>query len=126
MNVKPMRDMTLNEWRDAIHAYALAKGWWSTSRENDKAILDRNFGEMLMLIVTEAAEAMEEWRAGELVTATHYAEDGKPEGIPSELIDIMIRVLDICGAYSIDVGGEMADKHTYNLQRSFRHGGKLA
>jgi hypothetical protein len=45
---------TLNELRDAVHDNAVSKGWWPDG--------GRNFGEMMMLIVTELAEAMEEAR----------------------------------------------------------------
>lgn len=48
----------------------------------------------------------------------------KPEGIPSELADIIIRVLDICGANRIDIAAAIADKMAYNETREYRHGGK--
>lgn len=50
----------------------------------------------------------------------------KPEGIPSELADIIIRVLDICGTHGIDIASAIADKMAYNETRSYRHGGKLS
>jgi NTP pyrophosphatase (non-canonical NTP hydrolase) len=48
----------------------------------------------------------------------------KPEGIPSELADILIRVLDVCGFHQIDIAGAVADKMAYNETRAYRHGGK--
>jgi len=48
----------------------------------------------------------------------------KPEGIPSELADIIIRVLDICGFHGIDIAHALADKMAYNETRQYRHGGK--
>lgn len=50
----------------------------------------------------------------------------KPEGIPSELADIIIRVLDICGHLDIDIANALADKMAYNETRPYRHGGKLS
>jgi len=50
----------------------------------------------------------------------------KPEGIPQELADIIIRVLDISGAWGVDIAAAVASKMEYNAGRTFRHGGKLA
>ena len=48
----------------------------------------------------------------------------KPEGIPSELADIVIRVFDICGYYEIDLEAAIKEKMEYNKTRQFKHGGK--
>ena len=48
----------------------------------------------------------------------------KPEGVPSELADIVIRVMDCAVRYGIDLGAEIELKHAYNKTREFRHGGK--
>lgn len=48
----------------------------------------------------------------------------KPEGIPSEMADIIIRVLDICADREIDIATAIADKMAYNETRAYRHGGK--
>src|SRR6185369_7266774 len=50
----------------------------------------------------------------------------KPEGIPSELADIIIRVLDIVAFHGIDIAAAIADKMAYNESRTYRHGGKLS
>jgi NTP pyrophosphatase (non-canonical NTP hydrolase) len=50
----------------------------------------------------------------------------KPEGIPSELADVIIRVLDMCGALGIDIAAALADKMAFNETRPYRHGGKLS
>jgi len=48
----------------------------------------------------------------------------KPIGIPSELADIIIRVLDICGAYGVDIDAAVESKMEFNETREVRHGGK--
>jgi NTP pyrophosphatase (non-canonical NTP hydrolase) len=48
----------------------------------------------------------------------------KPEGIPSELADIVIRVFDMCGRYGIDLEAAIKEKMEYNTTRPHRHGGK--
>ena len=55
---------------------------------------------------------------------TYYSEGGKMEGVPSELADIVIRVLDLAEYYGIDMGEAIAQKHAYNLTRPYKHGGK--
>lgn len=109
---------TLNVWRNIIHEYAVEKGWWDAEYTSS-----RNFGDLIALLHTEASEAYEEWRNGRLPNEVYY--DGlKPEGIPMELIDLLIRVLDMCGHYNIDVEKCFIEKHEYNLTRPYRHGGK--
>jgi NTP pyrophosphatase (non-canonical NTP hydrolase) len=51
---------------------------------------------------------------------------GKPEGIPSELADVMIRILDMAEAFGINLQEVMLEKHEYNKTRGYRHGGKVA
>ena len=46
------------------------------------------------------------------------------EGAPSELADIVIRVMDLCEHYGIDLEKVMEEKHKYNMERPYKHGGK--
>lgn len=105
---------------------------------------ERNFGEVMALITSEVSEAFEAYRDGdpvdeikygykklgeEFFTDWHDDEDGilgKPEGVPAELADVLIRVFDFCGAYSIPLGLAVVRKHHYNQSRPYRHGNKLA
>lgn len=48
----------------------------------------------------------------------------KPEGIGSEAADVLIRLLDNCERYGIDLMAETRRKMTFNRTRSYRHGGK--
>ncbi len=108
--------MTLNELRDRCHALAREKGWHDKGR--------RPFGEVMMLVVCEAAEAMEEHRCGR--DEVWFGPDGKPEGKPIELADMIIRILDEAGAAGIDMDSALELKMAYNATRPYRHGGKLA
>lgn len=78
----------------------------------------------LVLIPTEVAEAIEDVLAGRMTTTIR--ENGKPEGLGSELADIIIRVCDTAGALSVDLEAELRAKLAYNRTRPHRHGGKLA
>jgi len=55
--------------------------------------------------------------AGEIITS-------KPEGIPSELADIVIRVMDYCEWAGINLEAAILEKHEYNKSRPYKHGGK--
>lgn len=85
----------------------------------------RSFGELIALCHEELSEALREYRNGHQPNETYHGEDGKPEGIPTELADVILRVLDMCGHYGIDIGSMLAEKNEYNKARSFKHGGKV-
>jgi NTP pyrophosphatase (non-canonical NTP hydrolase) len=48
----------------------------------------------------------------------------KPTGFGVELADAVIRILDICGIYGIDLEKVLMEKMEFNKTRSYRHGGK--
>ena len=48
----------------------------------------------------------------------------KPEGIPAELADVLIRVLHMCAFFGIDIEAAIADKMAFNETRPHRNGGK--
>lgn len=110
---------TISDWQRTIHAYAKDKGWWDSERP-------RSFGDICALFHSEISEAYEEFRAGRAATEVYESPNkpGKPEGIPVEIADLVIRVLDWCEHEGIDLQGVMATKHKYNKTREHRHGGK--
>lgn len=83
----------------------------------------RSFGDACALIHTEVSEAFEAYReSGSLAGRT--AENGKPEGVPSELADIVIRCLDTAEECGIDLEQAILEKLAYNEGRAHMHGGK--
>lgn len=103
---------SLNEWTCEIHNNAVEHGWWEE---------DRPFPEVVALCHSELSEALEEERNGkELI----YIKDGKPEGAAVELMDCVIRILDYLGHEGVNAEEVLAMKHSYNLTRPYRHGGK--
>lgn len=107
--------MEFSEMQKKAYETACLKGW------HDKPV---TFGEMIALVHSELSEALEEHRAGRKTNETYYREDGKPEGIPSELADVVIRLLDICGYLNIDLEAAIIEKMQFNEGRPYRHGGK--
>ena len=105
----------INEVAKQIHENAVDHGWWDE---------ERGFPEVLVLIHSEVSEALEEYRNGRLPTEVYTGNNGKPEGIPIELADVIIRVLDYCGYAGIDIDAAISQKHEYNRTRPYRHGGK--
>lgn len=81
--------MLTNEKIAAIHANAVAHGFWEPGSEP-------TFGEYCALIHEEISEAFSAWRNGE---PDEYVDDnGKPQGVWVELADVVIRCADWMGA----------------------------
>ena len=86
------------------------KRWWI--RLEDSQPLERNVGEMLMLAVSELAEAMEGHRKG-------LMDDHLPgrQMLEVELADCVIRVMDLAEGLGLDLAGAWRDKMEYNAKR---------
>ena len=84
--------------------------WWHDPKTGEK--LNRNSGELLMLMVSEIAEGMEGVRKG-------LNDDHLPNRrmIEVELADAVIRILDFAEANNLDIGGALVEKALYNLNR---------
>ena len=134
---------TLNQLRDEIHEYAISKGFWDKERE---------VGTLLMLCVSELAEAMEADRKGQYakIDDAEFIIDSKTiredldlavkendtikfedifrtqvkDTFEDELADTIIRILDICGARGIDIDKHIELKMKYNATRERMHGKK--
>ena len=133
--------MNINQLVKEAHQNAINKGWWEE---------ERAFGELIALMHSELSEALEEYRNGEeakeiyckckcefacpnqscgnscldpFITG-YLCEDAKPEGIPIELADVLIRIFDMCGKYGIDLEEAISIKMEFNKTRPHKHGGK--
>lgn len=105
---------TLDRMAQQSHRISRSKGWWETPDPFDRKC---------MLMVTELAEAVEEQRDNHPLDEIYYA-DGKPEGVPIELADLLIRLLDACAYFKIPLAKAYAIKTAFNTTRPQKHGGK--
>ena len=85
--------MQINELVEEAHKLSTEKGWHQ---------VERSVPELLCLIHSEVSEALEEYRNGSKPNEVYYI-NGKPEGIPIELADAVIRIADLCGLHKIDL-----------------------
>lgn len=109
-----MPSRKLNELAKAIHENAVNHGFIADKER-------RPIHLHAALIHSEVTELFEEWRANK--PFEYYREsDNKPEGIASEAIDIIIRVLDFLYEYDINVDRMMEIKMNFNLGREYKHG----
>lgn len=99
------------------------------------------FGDYIALLHSEVSEALEAYRSWKLEDATQvvtsYGEEdhmgnahpirteGKPEGVGSELADVLIRLVDMADVFGIDLAQEYHRKLAYNRTRTFQHGGRV-
>ncbi len=87
------------------------KAWWHNLATGEP--LKRNKGELMMLIVSEVAEAMEGARKG-------LSDDKLPHRTMEEveLADTLIRIFDYAGEFGLDLGGALVEKLAYNASRA--------
>lgn len=138
-------DIKLNKLAEEIHQINVDNGFWPTSKD------ERNKSELLMLIVSELAEAMEALRdnnfckyslskdsldlsEGEFeeiykkykTLSTEdfkmYFEDTIKNTFEDEIADSIIRLLDLCAGLNIDIEKHIEMKVAYNKTRGIRHG----
>lgn len=96
-----------NELATEIHA--VNRKWWFRP---DGTPIPRNRGELLMLVVTEIAEAFEGERKD-------LMDDKLPHRRMAEVevVDAIVRLLDYAGAYGYDLDGAFREKMAFNASR---------
>lgn len=100
---------------------------------------NKNFGELLMLITSELGEALEADRKDKRANVEAFKSGCKLDNgsferslfkthikdtVEDEIADSLIRILDLCGYYNIDIDWHVEQKMKYNATREARHGKK--
>lgn len=95
------------------HGLAARSGWWGGNGRPDPRDNPLCFSNKLCLIHSEVSESMEGDRKG-----------AKDDKLPHrdmrevELADALIRILDLAGAYGLDLAGATIEKLAFNQQRA--------
>lgn len=87
----------------AIRNINMQNGWYDEARP---------FSADIALLHSEVSEAYEGYRIGDWAN------------VREEMADILIRLLDTCDRYNIDLAHEVTQKLVINAVRGRRHGGK--
>lgn len=99
---------TLNEY--AAESHAASHKWWHAA---DGTRIERNRGELLMLMVSEISEAMEGERKDILDDKLPHRRMAEVE-----LADALIRIFDYAGAFGYDLEGAYQEKMAFNSTRA--------
>lgn len=119
---------SLAEMTAEIRANNIEKGW----RPAEGGPGGNTWGDYIALLHSKVSKALKAYRDHRLDDATADEPIGpggtpilaKPEGVGSELADVLIRLLDMCDVYGIDLTAEYERKMAYNRTRAFQHGGR--
>jgi len=121
--------VNIKETIERVHNNAIEKGFWNDPRE---------VGTLLMLCVSELAEALEADRKEKKASKKTVDEIIGSEGFhfdytfeteikdtfEDEIADTVIRIFDLCGGLGIDLEKHIELKMRYNKSREKLHGKK--
>lgn len=111
--VAPIEETYANEingLRDRCYKASFDAGWHTNLETGE--LLDRNKAEMICLMHSELSEAMEGVRKD-------LMDDKLPHRpmVEAEMADCVIRIMDYCGRFGLDIGGAIVEKMAFNANR---------
>jgi NTP pyrophosphatase (non-canonical NTP hydrolase) len=120
-----MSKYILNELAEDFHALAVYQGWYDIKQTEDEFI-----ERMCNNLHDEISELHEAWRNGLLHSPCDKAKKMEELELPilscleEEIADMFIRLFDDSCYLGIDLERAIKGKHSYNISRPRRHGGK--
>ena len=116
----------LRKIRDEITALNTDKGWRQDGADGIRS--GPWFAAYIALAHSELSEALDAYRVKDW-SSTRELQPGetipKPMGVGPELADALIRILDLCEIWDIDIEAEMRRVLSYGWTRPYQHGGKV-
>jgi NTP pyrophosphatase (non-canonical NTP hydrolase) len=115
---------TLRQWAEYVWEQNEYLGWHD-GRDRIDSFKDDALAICMKIanIHAELSEALEEVREGQL--EIYYHDDNpKPEGFGIELVDAIIRIMDLAQSLGVDLQECFERKMAFNKTRGYRHGGK--
>lgn len=125
ISVKPAFCGMLGSLAGILETWFSHQGFWSPEAVGTNPIQQRQI--KIGLMHTELSEMFEGLRGIKLLDGQieEYPMDNHCPELTSEeaeAADVLVRLLDYCGHYRIDLGDAFATKMLYNLSRPYKHG----
>lgn len=122
-----MADTQLKRLTAEISRLNKAKGWRDNGAEGSQD--GPWFAAYIALAHSELSEALEAyrdkvWSDTQTGTCNYPSTLAKPIGVGPELADVLIRLLDMCDIWDIDIEYELERVLAYGHTRPHKHGGK--
>ena len=117
--------MNLADLQKEAHAIARDHGWWDE---------ERTFGDLIALVHSELSEALEWYREHGLepfglypyIDKPYDDPPPKPEGVASELADVVIRVADMAEWYEVDFPTNSENSAVWHIKNTGAFGDWIA
>lgn len=124
--------MEIKKIAQEIHQNNVEKGFWEDKQT-------KNVGEVLMLCVSELSEALEAHRKNKFANLVQFNQDRQStpfhensatiqafkdnikDTFEDEIADTVIRLIDLCEGFGIDLETHIRLKLEYNKTRPYKH-----
>ena|SRR5688500_626006 len=112
-----------DKFQTKCYEISSAHGFHEDDATGDDIKLERwQFTSSLCRVHSEVSEAQDWVQRGKSFTEIWLVDGKKPEGVPIELADAIIRIADMAATYGIDLADAINLKMEYNMTRPFKHG----